>query len=129
MLHLKVGCDSFRKECFMLTVARHFYATFTQYMPYFCKNKKHKFGWCGQLPCCQTVFAFWKTNMLFVKSVFNFFIIILRQNLFTAKLKIPNSSRRSWNNPFFLKSRKLRIKRNKMQNDKLLLLFNVNYLQ
>lgn len=85
MLHLKVGCDSFRKECFMLTVARHFYATFTQYMPYFCKNKKHKFGWCGQLPCCQTVFAFWKTNMSFVKSVFNFFYYYFKAEFIYCK--------------------------------------------
>ena len=64
---------------------------------------------------CQAVFYISEKNMLFTRSVldFFFFFILSRQNLFAAKLTWNNRcSRRGWNNLFFWGERD---KRNKKQ--------------
>ena len=68
-----------------ITVMAFFYAIFMQHMPCFCKQKKHGFGWCFFYYILFKLFCILEKNMLFVKSVFDFFFI-LRQNLFAAKL-------------------------------------------
>ena len=123
----------------MLTIARHFYAIFMQHKSCFCKQKKHGSGWYrissvyyillnlwieGE---CQAVFAFWKKNMLFVKSFFNFFFSFKAKFIFCKiDLKYPLAAEEV-EIISFLRWRKRRVERYKKQNNECLLSFNVVY--